>query len=201
MAQMAARRGWSMDHKNASLGRTARTRIAPLVGADWSIEIVRTNNTRNSKSYATTSFSDLFAGWPGGVAVFGPPIPAKMAAMAEMVLGALDGPMGQKALETLIGPDAASMTGLKFVAKPGGTARNFTMFANVNDVPDAVLDQLEKFVADWIDKHSGEKNHPIVIVGPEGLRVRLRRAIHDPAQMEQFADFSLEARDLLKGPA
>ena len=197
---MAARRGWSMDYKGASPGRPARTRFAPLAGLDWTIEIARTNNTRNSKSYATTSFTDPSAGWPDGIAVFGPPISAKLAAMAETVLGALDGPIGKKALATLIGPDAASMTGLKFIAEPGGKARNFSMFANVGDVPDKVLAQLETTIGSWMEKYSDEKNHPIIIAGPEGLRIRLRRAIHDPAQMEQFADLSLRVRDLLKGP-
>lgn len=121
--------------------------------------------------------------------------------MAQMVLGSLDSGMGKMLLDKLIGAGAANLAGLKYIPSPAGKQRGFTMFANVSDVPDNILDQVDQNFQQWSARYGGEKNQLIVIVGPDGLHVRVRTAISNIEQLEAFFDQAQEIAILLKGPS
>ena len=204
--------GWTIDHGKQAGGRAARTLVAPAgpaAGAagggppSWRVTIVHgrsSSNNSGSRTPPETIYHDPSAAWPSGSAVFGPAIPADMAAMAQMVLGSLDSKMGKALLEKLIGPGAANLSGLKHMAQPAGRDRSFSMFANVSDVPDNILDALENQYQEWATQYPAEKDLLIVIAGPDGVYVRTRSAIRDAGQLEEFISRAGEVTALLNGP-
>ncbi len=200
---LAAQRNWKVERRSRSGGSSARTILEPASGESWRVTINHGRSTGDGgvRVPPETVYHDPDAAWPSGSAVFGPSIPADMAAMAQMVLGSLDSKMGKMLLDKLLGAGAANLSGLKHIAEPGGAPRQFSMFANVNDIPDGVLGDLDAARQEWSAQYPADNDQLIVIAGPDGVYVRIRKALQDPGQLDGFVAGAGRIAALLKGPA
>ena len=109
--QLAAKRDWSIDLRLPSGGRGLRVEILPQDGAVWSCNILWYNEDPGTV-IRTTEFRDAPVGQ--GLFLLGPPLAAGQARLAEGLLGAMRGTIGQMLLARLTnGIDPALVAGLR----------------------------------------------------------------------------------------
>lgn len=170
---LAARRGWSLSVTEERLGRTGALRIAPRGGVPW---------TARTQAGAGTDFESAEPRWADGTLVALP----------------VDGPVDGTAppdLPRLLGPDAARLTGaLARVDSPPG----LLVLADGDPRLRLPLDDLARIMGQW--RRAGDPRMvPVLTLGPDGLRLRLRHRISRADHMERFIDLAQEASRLI-GP-
>lgn len=204
---LAARRGWLIDTRAAGLGQAERLRVKPVSQEGWTLSVVRhQTGGPGAGPVEATDWEDSAHRSGGGVVVIGPAIPPAEAALAGELLAQLDSPMGRKFLERLLGRGLDLPAGLAHVPRPGGRDRAFTLFASGPAVAGALpdLDALEARIAEWqAARPRGARPHPVLVAEAQRLRVRINRALADPAEIEAFIDLarSLAAAFTARGEA
>lgn len=196
---MAQRRGWQIDIRLSRFGAPERSVLAPMAGsaaAPWSMTIRRQhNNGEGISEVASTDYTRPEPRWPEGLLVIGPPLPPEAAAMAGMMLAMMQGPMGEKLLGKLLGPGlAAQASQLRPLPEVAGA----TAFASRDPAGRADPAQIADLLATWQSLKSGEAGRPILILGPEGMTLRLRHLLKQPAEIEAFADLGAQLADSLR---
>lgn len=192
---LAARRGWSLSISEQKLGRPAVLRLSSRSGIGWQVEVRRSASGSATRSaIQTTEFHSEEKEWPDGLLVIGPPTPLAAAETAANLLQQLDNPLGQKLLGRLLGDDLSKYaTVLQHYPAPA----NITVFASASPAPRFDLNDLGKAIATWTPQVTGERGQPVVMFGPDGLRLRLRHGTSRADHMENFIDFALDiARQL-----
>jgi len=196
---MAQRRGWQIDINLSRFGAPERTRLVPLPGsaaAPWQLALRRQhNNGEGISEIASADYTRPEPRWPDGLLVLGPPLPPEAAAMAGMMLGMMQGPLGEALLGKLVGPGlAAQATGLRPLAPVAGA----TAFASRDPAGRADPAQIAALLSEWQSLKSGETGRPILILGPDGMRLRLRHLLKKPEEIEAFIDLGARLADALR---
>lgn len=159
---LAARRGWSLTVTGERLGRGGSLRIASRGGHAWEAE-VRADVTAGG---VVTEYEADSPRWAEGTLI----------AYRE----AADAP----GVEPTIGPDLAT--------RAAGLPRR-TEIDSVILLSDAdpglrlIPDDLARAFAGWTAPGT-----PVLLLGPEGLRLRLRTAIDRADRMERFVDLAFD---------
>lgn len=203
LEDMAARRGWTVRRHMAQAGNVAasgkgyRIEIAPNSTSAWSCLVTRFKNDTGSTVIRTTEFTDPTARLDGGLVVIGPGIAEADAQTAASLMGSFSGPLGTMMLGKLLGSDAALATGISFDSEASGP--DATVFATPGAPAAIMAEAYAPLVAQWRQDNSGEELFPILIAGPEALRIRLRTDLVEAARLEPFIDHALQARSRLFG--
>jgi len=187
---LAARRGWSLTISEQKLGRPASLRLTSRSGSGWQAEARRlTYDVSGAPMTLTTEFTAEEPHWSDGMLLIGPPIPAETATLLRELLDAPSSTASLKLLSQLFGDDPTiDMSALRLY--PG--MADVTVLATADPAHRIDLPDLAQAITDWTPHMPGDTGLPIVIIGADGLRVRLRHGTRRADQMESFIDFSLE---------
>ena len=175
----------------AGFGRPARVRLRAADGA-WQVEVVQpTSQSTGGNLRQVTEFIAARPTWPGGMVIVGPALPPETASFASMLLASLDNPLGRRLVAGLVGADLADLAvGLR----PVGGAAGVTALASAELPATIDLDTIAASLRGWSQIRRGEEGFPILIVSPDGVRLRLRHAITDP---DGFVSFIALARGVV----
>ena len=186
--QMAHNNGWGYHFIPASGGSGSST-IIDDKSEGWMLEIFvqSSSNSNNSNSSTRWSmFTHEKAGIDQGMAVLGPEIPAKTAAMADKFLGMMGGDIGRWMLDKITGGLGKEAAGLRSVtgdgsghlmASPGAE----TALDQIREMPDLLAARLGK----------SDNHQPIVMRGPFGMRLRVSGMLKTAEEVENFIKLGL----------
>jgi hypothetical protein len=175
---LAARRGWSLTISEQKLGRPAILRLTARSGSGWHAE--SRLDAGDTHSFQTTVFVGEEPHWPDGCLVLTPDLQQPQ------------GPVGrsQHSLETRV--TLALPAGLMAQMRPFPAPPGLIVQATLDPVHRFDLEALAKVMADWDPQHHSSDGQPVILIGPEGLRVQVSHGMRRADQMEQFIDFALE---------
>ncbi|MBW4983974.1 hypothetical protein KZZ07_15630 [Mameliella sp. CS4] len=181
---LCAERGWSFDYQPQSGGRGSRTVISdPSEG--WELVLYyRSNSSTGGTTNHWTEFTQPRLALPDGMALLGPDIPEKTAAMADMMLGKMGGGgLGQMMLNKMTGGLAAEAADLRSVPGDGSG----TLFATPGR--ETALTAIRE-APDLLEARSGrnEAQQPIVALSRHGMRLRLRHILRRPEEITDFVE-------------
>jgi hypothetical protein len=185
---LAARRGWSLTVSDQKLGRPSVLRLTSRSGHGWTAQTRRqAPGPQGSPAQQTTEFDADEPHWSDGLIIVGPEVP--LAADGTNPLSALESPEGQRWLARFMGQDVAKYgTVLKaYEVNPA-----ITVLATADPVHRIDFGDLAKLFAVWEQPVWGDRGHPILILGPEGMRLRLRHGTTRADHMERFIDLALD---------
>lgn len=186
MQALAARRGWALTVTGERLGRAGTLRIIPRGGLPWIAEV----RPRSAPGGPSTSYEAEAPRWAEGTLLMvAAPLP-RLAGGDPHALPDL------RALRMILGEEGArNAEPLRFVPAPEGV----TALSDGDPSFRADLGDLALALNGWEPVSSGPEGLPVLILSPEGLRLRLRHDIRRPEPMERFLDLSLELSRLI-GP-
>jgi hypothetical protein len=177
---LAARRGWSLTISNQQLGRPPSLRLAARSGPGWTARATRAGRGDARPVQAGTEFDIDEPRWTDGLFVIGPaptPLPDTQA---------LRSPDGQRALARAFGDDVAKYAAvLRHAPLDGGLA----LYATADLPPRFDIPAIGRKLSGW---DSAPASKPILILGPEGMRLRLRQDTTRADRMEAFIDLALD---------
>ena len=181
--QMAHNNGWGYHFIPASGGSGSST-IIDDKSAGWMLEIfVQSSSNSNSSNSSTrwSMFTHSRAGIDQGMAVLGPEIPAKTAAMADKFLGMMGGDIGRWMLDKITGGLGEEAAGLRTVQGEGSghlmaTPDAETTLDGVREMPDLLAARLGK----------SDSHQPIVMLDNFGLRLRVSKMLKTAEEVEAF---------------
>lgn len=189
----AAERGWECTPLKE--GRTSGYQIEGRTqGIAWSLESTLTTSPAASGSGATshqtrhTRWQSPGAALSDGLILIGPRTTAG-AIPDTQALGGLAGMVVQKAMELMLGEDAAHFPGLREVSLGSGELRErFMVWAQDERAARRLLTfAVERALTDWPSKM------PLVVkMNPRGLQIDLQNAqLLDPAALEQLVNLGV----------
>ncbi|MDP3959276.1 MAG: hypothetical protein Q8Q26_04240 [Pseudorhodobacter sp.] len=198
LRDMAARRGWRIAITLSQFGAPERTVLRPQAQTQGPWELTsqrRHNDGAGVSEIAATDYSRPEPSWPEGLLVIGPPLPPEAAAMAGTMLAMMQGPMGEAVLAKLVGPGLALQAShLRLLPEVAGA----TAFASHDPANRADPARIAAQLATWQNLKPGEIGRPILILGPDGMRLRLRHQLKTPAAIEAFIDLGATLADVLR---
>ncbi|WP_108661100.1 hypothetical protein [Acuticoccus kandeliae] len=194
---LGAARGWRITETQSTGGSARTIDVAPEADT-WSCRVTRFRSSDTNTQVETTELRDPATALPAGAVLIGPPIPAEAAAFSAMLLTSLDSPLGQKLLAGILGDAAGLASGLVHVAKPGGAERAFTVLASGGAEAGVDFDRIEAAIAPSRDGKADPKRFPIVLLGEDGLRVRMRASAYDAETLATFIDTALALRAAIR---
>ncbi|MBP1805990.1 hypothetical protein [Rubellimicrobium aerolatum] len=184
MQALAARRGWALTETGERLGRAGTLRLAPRGGHPWTVEVRPKDGPLGE---AVTEFETEEPRWTGGTLIV-------LAHPGE--LPALEPVRRERALRDLLGRKVGRLSlGLAPVAAPSGVAA----LADADPARRVDLPDLARAMAAWRPAMNGPRGIPVLILTPEGMRLRLRHPLDRAEPMEAFADLALDLARLI-GP-
>lgn len=188
----AAERGWTYQLQPSSGGSGRRTVIAnPSEGWEL-VQYFQSSGSQGGSTRRWTQFTQPGLALPEGLALLGPEIPQKTAAMAESLLaGSGGGMIGRMLLDRMTGGLGDEAAALRSVPAPGAG----TLFATpgqeetlspVRDLPELAQARQGK----------NEAMQPVVSISPEGLRIRQTGLLKSRNEVQSFVDLgrALSAR-------
>jgi hypothetical protein len=189
---LAARRGWGLTIAEGKLGRPAVLRLQPRGGSGWQLTARRGAGAGEGSAFrdqgGTTEYHSEEPDWPDGLLILGPPLPPDAGSPP-----ALDSPEGRPLLARLVGADlAAHAPALRLW--PGPAA--FAVIATADPAHRADLGDLAKIYA-ALPPMTDPALFPVLVLGADGLRLRLRRDIRRADRMEGFIDLAQDLGRLL----
>ena len=186
-ADLSRRRGWRVQRHMASGGKGYRVEVDPSDGNDWSCLVTRYFNMPTT--VLTTEFRMPAARISEGMVVIGPAIPEAEAAMAERLLGGLEGVIARLFLQDI--EDDGIFDHLADLRHAGPVAlQGATVFATASADPTAIAQVFAPHLQRWTSTHRDDKAFPILIITPRGLILRMRLDAA-PLQLEGFIDMAL----------
>ncbi|KUF11903.1 hypothetical protein [Pseudoponticoccus marisrubri] len=200
-AALAAEKGWRFHHAPGRGGAPARTSISdPEEG--WVLTLNVTSSGRGGSVSRWTLFEDPRPALDQGMALLGPEIPDRTAAMADRMLdradaaGGIGGRIMQVMMNKLTGGLGAEAADLRAVPGDGPG----TLFATpgaehaldgLRDAPELVRARAE----------GNEMTQPVILRGPEGLRIRRNVALRSPEEIERYVALCRGLSARLQAPA
>lgn len=191
---LAARRGWALTISEQKLGRPGVLRLMPRGGPTWTAE------TRRIESALPTALSGTAAakGKPDAATEYVAAEPHRAEGLLIVAPRPADpGP------EPAPGASLDSAEGAAFLARTvGPDMTNYGAVLSRQPAPDSLyllgsdpthrldLGDLAKLMDGCPPMGPAGTGHPVVIIGPDGLRLRLRHGISRADQMEAFIDFA-----------
>lgn len=190
---LAARRGWALNISTEYLGQPGMLRLSPRGGPAWTVETRALSSlieTASSRQQAT----EYVAGeprWEDGTLVITPPLPDSLAPGEEgRNLGSDE---GREWLAARLGKGfARSAPGLRAWPAPEGIGLLCTQEPVPRFDPQAMARAIDTL---W----PAREPRPVLVFGPEGLRLHLPEGLHRAEQMERFIDLAHELARLLTG--
>lgn len=182
MKAMAAQNGWQFRYEPQSGGRGSRTLISdPDEG--WEVTLYFRSNSAKGGSWTSWSqFDQPRLALSDGMALLGPDIPAKTAAMADMMMEKMgSGNFMRMMLNKMTGGLGDEAAELRSVAGPGAG----TLFATpgTEEALDGLRDAPELAAA---RQGRNEAQHPIVSRNRHGLRIRYKHLLRRPDELAEF---------------
>jgi hypothetical protein len=196
MQALAARRGWALTVTGERLGRAGTLRLVPRGGLPWVAE-ARPQDGRPGGP--ATEYEAEEPAWADGTLVLVAarpegPLGGGSDAPADFSSGPLPDRRRERALRDVLGEDVARLAAqLVPVPAPEG----MTALALGDPSLRVDLNDLAQAMARFVPPSSGPGGQPVLILSPEGMRLRLRQAIKRPDQMERFLDLALELSRLI----
>ena len=197
MQALAARRGWALTVTDERLGRAGTLRLVPRGGLPW---IAEARPAIGPTGRPVTAYEAEEPAWSEGTLVLVAAIPdLPILSVPESPPGAprpVPSPSRDRILRDLLGEELARQSAhLNPVEAPAG------MTALAEGEPSLRVDLgiLSQAMRGFVPVGPGPKGRPILILGAEGLRLRLRQPIKRPEQMERFLDLAFELSRLI-GP-
>ncbi len=188
MDDLQARQKWIIEEKDLpALGSgTIKYRVRSPED-HWEVLSVVTRSADTKDTTGTqVEFTEPWENAREGLFVIGPPVPdAGMALFGSMMGGLLVQMMAK-----LIVLPAEEMARLE-VQK---TDAPVTALATPEAVTWVNVPEFAKVVKPWTEQYKGDKLHPILLLGNEKLRVRVRGNFSKPADIEAFITMALAAR-------
>lgn len=193
---LAARRGWALVMSERTLGRPGVLRLSPRGGHAWTVETRRAaaGTQGRAAEMQRTEFAAEDPRWTEGLLIIGPALPPDAQEIVPGRTGSLDTPEIARLLARLLGEDLSRYGAVlrPFPAPPG-----ISVFATSDPTHRVMLADFAKLHASWVPLAKGEAGRPVILLGPDGLRVRLRHGIRRADRMEAFIDFSLDVARVL----
>lgn len=186
LAVLASRRGWQASLVEETGGAARKLRLS---GPGWRAETRRYIQGETGSAVFATEFEAPEVQWPGQVAI-GPALDGAEAALAARMMG---GAGGAAAMALLTGGEMG-----RLVPRPDASGFDGTVFSFDETVPLPDATRLQPLLAAWRRNHPAERQFPIVILGPGGLRLRLRCDLWSVEEMERFADLGLALAEALE---
>ena len=194
--EMAKRMGWRYEFFPASGGRGSET-IFSDPGEGWTLTLYASSRSSSSSAGGSSSvrwsmFEDTRVKIPEGMAVLGPDIPEKTAAMADKMMGLMGGDIGRWMLDKMTGGLGEEAQGLRTV--PGDGLGHLMASPGAETALDDV-----RYAPELNNARAGknEANQPIVMRGPFGLRVRVSHLLRKPEEIEDFVNLGRALSDNL----
>jgi hypothetical protein len=106
----------------------------------------------------------------------------------------LDTPEGRRLLTRLTGEDVAKFAA---VLHPYPAKANLTVLATADPGYRVDFGDVAKLIDAWPPQIDNEKGQPILILGPDGMRLRLRHGTSRADRMEAFIDLALDLGRIL----
>jgi hypothetical protein len=187
MRALAARRGWALTVTGERLGRAGTLRLVPRGGLPWLAEA----RPHGAAGGPATSYEAEAPRWAEGTLFM------VAAPLGGTRTGTDDAELPDvAALRDLLGEDTARLAeALRVVPGPEGV----TVLSDALPSLRVDLSDLGQVLQDWAPVVAGPRGLPLLVLSPEGIRLRLRHAIRRPEQMERFLDLALELSRLI-GP-
>jgi hypothetical protein len=191
---LAARRGWSLTVSDQKLGRPGVLRLTSRAGLGWTAQTRRqAAGPQGSPAQQTTEFDADEPRWNDGLMIVGPsaPDPAPDGGSPLAALGTAE---GLRWLARFMGEDVAKY-GSVLTAYPAHPA--LTVLSTADPALRIDFGDLAKLLAAWDQPVRGDRGHPILILGPDGMRLRLRHGMARADHMERFIDLALDIGRIL----
>lgn len=185
MQALAARRGWALTVTGERLGRAGTLRLTPRGGLPWLAEARPT--VVGQGSAATVYEADAPRWAEGTLVMIAAPLPARESLGPER---------WERLLREHLG-DAAEPATAKLSALP--PMPGVTILSHGDPSFRVDLASLAHSLSDWAPVGAGPRARPVMVLSPQGLRLRLSRQIKRPDQMERFLDLALQLSRLI-GP-
>jgi hypothetical protein len=173
---LAARRGWSLTISDQKLGRPPSLRLAARSGPGWTARATRAGRGDARPIQAGTEFAVDEPRWTDGLFVIGPAPDTASLQSAE----------GQRALSRALGDDVAKYAA---VLRHAPLDDGFALYATADLPPRFDIPATVRRLAAW---EGTQASRPILILGPEGMRLRLRQDTTRADRMERFIDLALD---------
>lgn len=190
MQALAARRGWALTVTGERLGRAGTLRLVPRGGLPWIAE------TRPGTGGPVTDYEAEEPRWAEGTLILiaaepqGPIETTPEGTQRSVVLSR------ERVMRDLLGEEVARLAApLGPVPAPEG----LTALAAGDPALRLDLADLGRAMKGFAPVASGARGSPVLILSPEGMRLRLRHPIKRPEHMERFLDLALELSRLI-GP-
>lgn len=183
---LAARRKWALNITEQSLGRPAILRLSARSGPGWVALARRSQGVGDSGPHARlTDFTGQEPRWTEGYLIVGP-APQTPSDDSESTGNAEK--LTPRMLSNLVGDGmGADMNGMRLIEAPEG----LTVMATADPRLRVDLKDLAKVLQSYDPQVTGPQGHPVMMLGPEGLRVRLRHSVKRADRMEAFVDLAL----------
>lgn len=187
---LAQEKGWTTNYRKPTGGRGSRRTFADPDGR-WTLTLYTgPSNTTSGTSTRSqwTEFEAPSVALPAGLAVLGPPMPAKTAQMAGAFMDGLMGKLVTRLMMGLGSELAAEIPRLNHVENV--SPEDGTLFAT-QEAMHALDPVLGHSAFGAARQGRNEMMQPIVMRGTFGLRVRIRRNLHKPEEIEALIAFGL----------
>ncbi len=188
MQALAARRGWALTVTGDRLGRAGTLRLTPRGGLPW---VAETRFHSGAYGGPFTEYEADAPRWAEGTLIV----------IAGHYGDAPDPQSGQPAhqevvLREALGEAATQLAaGLHPLSAPGGILALSDRDPSLRVDLAAVARAFEKGEASGL----GSGPRPVMILSPQGIRLRVHRPVKRPDQMERFLDLALELARII-GP-
>lgn len=159
---LAARRGWSLTVTKGRLGREGALRLSSRGGHSWIVVV------RREAEGLVTAFEADSPRWPDGTLI------------ATLAPSAID----LRAFQRTIGLDALP---LARTLSPLHDAGGLLVLANASPARRVILEDLARALSGWT-----APGCPVLVLSPEGLRLRLRASALRADRMERFVDLAFD---------
>jgi hypothetical protein len=180
MRALAARRGWALTVTGERLGRAGTLRLAPRGGLPW---VAEARPKASRLGGAVTEYEAEAPRWAEGTLIL------YIAALADTADGASTArESSERALREIMGDEVARDAAMH----PVSAQDSVTGFATADPSLRVDLADLRRILADWEPIRSGLHGRPILILSPQGMRLKILLTIRRSDQMERFVDLALE---------
>ncbi len=196
LAALGAQRGWIIERQMAVGGKGYRVAVTPQDGAGWSCRVTRYINVARGGTVRSTVFEDPAIRLSTGLVVIGPGLPDAERKAAAALLGPLGGGLERMLAVKMLGEELATLAPdlsvVDVASLPGAT-----VFATGDTPAATIAAACAPLLNAWRRAHPKIEAAPILVLGPDGLRLRLRTDASSAPMLGAFLDLALAVRDRL----
>lgn len=193
LAQLAERRGWSVEARWTEQLGHRQTILAPRDGISWAYTLESWDAMLQHAIYGHTprdgEWLDTSVRFAEGTVIIGPAESAEAAAFITGLIGFFQSDKGRDVAKGLhILPN-----GMKHIDNPRPDMP-ITLLSDLPVAPDLPFETIVRHLHDWTARRPNKEDHPVISYQPNGLTVRLVRSTLDPVLTEELIDFATALR-------